>query len=237
MKKALVALALFAAGIAAADVTSSNIVGYQKIDIPAGFAGVSPTFVSIGGGDIKLGDIVPSQEFIDEMSELQFFTKDGQVAFTAIYYPGDDDLPEGWTDIDSLEALGDTQIPFGGGFFVSSPVDASLTIKGEVKVADLGVEVPAGFKWVGNATNSDITLADIVPSQEFIDNMSELQFFTKDGQVKFTVIYYPGDDDLPEGWTDVDSLENKNGEVVESGSAVLASSESEASLTLPAPQL
>ena len=128
MKQALVALALFAAGIAVADVTSSNIVGYQKIPVIKGLSGVTPTFVAIGGGDIQLKNIIPSEGF-QNSGYLQFFNKDGDVEFKAYYYYDAGDVENaGWYDFDTDESLDDTDVPAGSAVFAYSNAEATLTL-------------------------------------------------------------------------------------------------------------
>ena len=64
MKKLMFAAAAIAAGIAVADVTSANVVGYQNVAVPesGSFAGIAPTFCPVTDGvtgTIKLGEIKP----------------------------------------------------------------------------------------------------------------------------------------------------------------------------------
>ena len=137
MKQALVALALFAAGIAVADVTSSNIVGYQKIPVIKGLSGVTPTFVAIGGGDIKLKNIVPSEGFYNS-GNIQFFSDEGngKVSFTAYYYYDAGDVENaGWYDLDTDESLDDTDVPAGSAVFAYSNAEATLTLPSAVPPA------------------------------------------------------------------------------------------------------
>ncbi|MGN1359837.1 MAG: hypothetical protein ACI4X9_05210 [Kiritimatiellia bacterium] len=234
MKKALVALALFAAGIAAADVTSSNIVGYQKIPVVKGLSGVTPTFVAIGGGDIQLKDIIPSEGF-QNSGNLQFFSSDGKVSFTAYYYYDADDAENaGWYDFDTDDYLGDTTIAAGSGFFAYSNAEATFTVAGEVKQGSTTVTLAKGLTWAGNGTVNSLKLKDIIPSEGF-QNSGNLQFFTSAGKVSFTAYYYyDADDEENAGWYDFDTDDYLGDTEVPAGSAVFAYSNAEATLTLPA---
>lgn len=232
MKKALVALALLVAGFAVADVVSSNIVGYKKIQVPTGFSGVTPTFTAVGGGDLKLKDIVPSEGFHNS-GTLQFFSADGSTAFRAYYYEDGDPSSTGWYDLDTDEPLDETTIKAGSGFFVSSSASAIFMHKGEVKQASTVVPLAAGFTWAGNGTVADLTLKDVVPSESFY-NSGALQFFSTSGATSFRAYYYHDALD-PEstGWYDLDTDEPLDTAVVKAGSAVFASSQSAATLTFP----
>ena len=237
MKQALVALALFAAGIAVADVTSSNIVGYQKIPVIKGLSGVTPTFVAIGGGDIKLKNIVPSEGFYNS-GNIQFFSDEGngKVSFTAYYYYDAGDVENaGWYDLDTDEDLGDTTIAAGSGFFAYSNAEATFTVSGEVKQGTTTVPLVKGLTWAGNGTVNNLKLKDIVPSEAFY-NSGNLQFFSAEGngKVSFTAYYYYDAGDVENaGWYDLDTDESLDDTDVPAGSAVFAYSNAEATLTLP----
>ena len=83
MKKLMFAAAAIAAGVAVADVTSANVVGYQNLGMDLGVSKISaPTFLKIGGAR-KIKDLTPISKggntFLQSNFYLNFYDSIGNM--------------------------------------------------------------------------------------------------------------------------------------------------------------
>ncbi len=218
MKKLMIAAAVAAtAGIAGA-IESANVVGYQNNGlVNDSFNWICHTFKSIDGRLWTLADLIPSDDF--SASSIQFLTGTGatkkftlpnndEVEGLFEYWREDEiddgDLPDGasavtgwylWGEDGKLYLMSNTQIPEGGMFAVTALDGDEATIGGAGQVdpedTDLTL-VNDSFNWYGNCTPVAITLADLIPSDDF--SASSLQFLTGTGATKkFTL---PNNDEV-----------------------------------------
>ena len=153
-----------------AEVVSSNIVGYHKINLVQGFNMIAPQFVNVGA-DTLTRDISTIGVLNDSMAgydEDYFYATDMMVWDTArqsyTYYgwagtsPGEiddmDELNNTWLD-QSTEETDDT-INVGNGFWIKAASAGTMTISGEVpsenQIPDGGlvINLVAGFNMVAN---------------------------------------------------------------------------------------
>jgi len=124
------------AGLAAAQVESQNIVGYQKLTAPGKFYSSGSTFISVGSTNTtwKLGDVTASgmDPTLDLIQFLDTSTANAGVKATyidlatSIAYAGNASLV-GWWNLDLDTSLNSTSFPAGSAFLgnFSSP---SVTI-------------------------------------------------------------------------------------------------------------
>ncbi len=156
----------------AADVVSSNIVGYQRLDIPAnGYALLANPFVEVG-----TGSTVPVGYAINDM-----FTDDTENS-TAGNSPvqGDqiqvwDATTQGysnyffssragnkWATVANPRAAATDSFEFGDGYwYLNRAADAyTLTVSGEVSTKEVEVALAPGYTLVCNPFPADLPLND-----------------------------------------------------------------------------
>ncbi len=207
MKKLMFTTALAACGAAWA-IESANIVGYKNQTLAYDQLNwVCNTFKAVDGRLWTLADLIPSEDFSG--SSLQFVTGTGatkkfilpnndEVYGEFEYWREDEiddgDLPEGatattgwylWGDDGKLYLMSNTQIPEGGCYAVTNTDGDDTTIGGAGQVDAEDTEFSLVFdalNWYGNCTPVDITLADLIPSDDF--SGSSLQFVTGTGATK-----------------------------------------------------
>ena len=134
MKKLMCAMAALTAGIAFADVVSSNVVGYNTADNTAGdpwqFIGAS--FECVGDGNMLTLNSLACPQGLSEGDQIQmsFCDEKGLTHMTGYeYWEGD-----GWVDPESGEPVGDdVGLELGrAAWFISSDAK-QITTAGEVK--------------------------------------------------------------------------------------------------------
>ena len=148
MKKTLTLLAILAAiGPAwAADVVSSNIVGYYKLDTSTGYTMVGSSFQAVGGNNIVGIQTVQGKgltgvdwTFETEAGDtLLLWNPEEQAYSTELNYTGDSDpdglmdafgaTPGTWFDMGNFKTA-DNVIPVGGAFWIKSSGSGTLTFK------------------------------------------------------------------------------------------------------------
>ena len=145
MKKLMFAAAAIAAGIAVADVTSANIVGYQTTGISAlQIKGVG--FNGVGQGTININDIKPTAENMEELVEYgvegEFVMRvyDPETTATSYFYwcivgTDEDSNPiYGWGD-EGFKPVADIEFSAGSAFWMETVGDSSepaITVSGEL---------------------------------------------------------------------------------------------------------
>ena len=200
MKAMMTAVAALTAGIAMADVTSANIVGYQNAEFKnAQYNMCAASILPVGmqKANMKLKDLVPNEDF--SLSSIMFATPGGatpRVDFKGKQVPQkyvwwtEDDEPEagtaGWylyDDDDGEINQGELPLPFGTGFFVyrhAAETTANLVYSGEVQQEPITLNFPnSQYNMVGNCSPVNLTLADITPNEEF--SLSSIMFATPGG--------------------------------------------------------
>ena len=244
MKKLMFVAAVAAGMVAFGDaIESQNVVGYQNLGVNNGdFNWLCNTFKAVDGRLWTLADIVPNENYL--FSILQFlgptgatkkFTlaNDDEVYGEFEYWPEADIDPDelasgetattGWDtrNLDSkLVLMNSVQIPEGGMFVVDAlDDDAAVGVNGQVDAEDTECLLVNGdFNWYGNCTPVPLTLADIVPNENYL--FSILQFLSPTGATKkFTLA---NDDEVYgefEYWpeADIDPDELASGETATTG--------------------
>ena len=148
----------------AAEVVSSNIVGYQKVTLQPGFNFVAPQFTAVGGGAIDLQSI--KLDIDDSLASggdnIQILDDGGSTVATYYWMPAYafGGTQSGWFDAD-VGDLADVTIANGLSVLVDSTDDLTVTVSGEVSTNDTEVDSVAGFNFVGNSTPVAINIQDI----------------------------------------------------------------------------
>ena len=246
-----------------------DIVGYQNKGLNSGFNYVANTFVPVGTerSEMTLGDIQPNEDFVN--SSIQFLTTGGATATvndpnlgtvkaTYVYWTEDDEPEDGagWyflADDDAEYNQSSRVIPFGDAYCVDragNESDAGLTFAGEVQTTSVTKDLNSGFNYIGNCSPVNVTLADILPNEDFVN--SSIQFLTTGGAtatvvdenlgtVKATYVYWTEDDEPEDGagWyflADDDAEYNQNSRAISAGEAFCvdrAGNETDATITIP----
>jgi hypothetical protein len=136
----MAALALLVALPArAAEVVSSNIVGYQKVTLQEGFNFVAPQFNIVGGGDLDLQSVkldVADDEATGN-DNIQILDADGNPVATYYWYPAAwfGGTKSGWVDGDT-GGLAEVTVANGLSVLVEGAGDCTVTVAGEVPTED-----------------------------------------------------------------------------------------------------
>ena len=197
----------------AADVVSSNIVGYEKVNLSTKvykMGGVQ--FVNVGGttaslNDLFKGDIAYGTEimFLDDVTGAYVSYK----YLAEVYDPDADDFVTGWGDI--FEELATDPVPNGTGFwFYSDATDGTtVTQAGEVDGKQtVSVEVPASqYTMVINPFPQGFNPNDPNVTWTGLEYGTEIMTLSSTGayvSYKYLAeVYDPDADDFVPGWGDV----------------------------------
>ena len=203
-KMLLLCTGLFlAAGIASAQVTSDNIVGYQKHLGNAGtYTLLAPNFVNV----------LPVDEFIElnrisgkfsEGDEVQFYGSDGNSDYTLFWRTAAanyDMIPDGWYT-GSYGDAGKTPIKVGTSLFVYTRSTTDIYISGQVEFDDTEFDVTSGFTAVGNCSLFPLDLDEFIFTG--LQEGDEVQFYGADGNSDYTLFWRTAAanyDMIPDGW-------------------------------------
>ena len=118
----------------AAEVVSSNIVGYEKLNLTAEkFAMCATQFELVGGGSGTLSDLFSGTD-IPFGTEIRFLNERGAYDvykyLEEAYDETTDDFVPGWADVG--EELVSDPVDVGTGFWVKTPENYDLTQSGQV---------------------------------------------------------------------------------------------------------
>ena len=190
----------------AADVVSSNIVGYEKLALTADdykMGGIQ--FVGVGGGAVTLNDLFSSTD-IPYGTEIMFLNESGSYdhfKYIEEAYDGKDFVP-GWADGD--EYLVTDPVVNGSGFWVQAPEATTLTQAGQVSdEATESITIPANdYTMVCNPFPEGFNPNEVTWSSDLAYG-TEIMTSSGDGYAHFKYIEeaYDGTDFVP-GWADGD---------------------------------
>ena len=143
---------------------SSNIVGYQKVEIQPGFNFVAPQFTAMGDTAIDLQSIRldVADDDATGSENIQILDENGNPVaqyywFAKDWFGGD---KSGWFDGDT-GTLAEVDLENGMSVLVEGIDDSTLTIFGEVPETDAASTAVAGFNFVGNSSPSAINIQDL----------------------------------------------------------------------------
>ena len=177
----------------AAEVVSSNIVGYTKVSVTAGLSIVGQQFVAVGGGDQNIQSITASGLEDGGVDFIRIWNGTGYNSYS--YFSADDDIAgtgsAAWGN-DDWEVV-DVDFAPGTGMWLSAQNDATITFSGEVGN--------------GNTVSFSAGLNLITPPQPTIVNIQDIQAVgLSDGGIDFIRVwngsgyvsysYFSADDDI-----------------------------------------
>ena len=258
MKKTLTLLAILAAiGPAwGAEVVSSNIVGYEKIQLSAGYNMVGVQFLNVGGEDKSLSTFsVLDDSFegyddnYDFPTKMQIWNGNGYDYYGWAGTSGtevDDDpsLDFTWTDTEA-EAVDDVELTASSAVWIKAANAGVMTISGEVPTGTITVNLVKGFNMVANPFPQAIPVTSFgVLDSSFAGYDDEYEFPTKMQVWNGNGYDYYGwagtsgtevDDDpsLDNTWTDTEA--EKTDAVIPFGGAVWIKAEKAGTITFTSP--
>ena len=146
----------------AAEVYSSNVVGYSKVAIQSGFNLIGSQYVSIGSNtDFDVNELMTSQDLpgLDASFAFQTVLKvwNGGGYYTYGYCAdgqGTENGEPSWDGkwlLNDMSGLASDTIRVGEGFWIKSDSPATITISGQVATnASYSANVSAGFNLLSN---------------------------------------------------------------------------------------
>ena len=239
-----------------AEVVSSNIVGYEKISLSAGYNMVGVQFAEVGG-DTKIlstvGELDSTMDGVDE---------DGDYATTMRVWTGNGYKTYGWSGTGMSEFFDDasldnkwlnndmeeddTDMTASSGFWVNAATAGTMIISGEVpSTATVSVQLTAGYNIIANPYPGAVKVADFGILESKFAGVNE------DGDYATTLRIWTGNGYKTYGWSgtgmseffDDASLDNKwlnndmetDTETIPFGTAVWINAEQAGTITFSLP--
>ncbi len=231
MKKILLGamIASVALAASAAEVTSDNVVGYSKIQLPVNaMTIVGNQFQNIGETIINIQDITVAGDFAQDGTDWIKFWDASTGSYQEAYFFGeeadgvfiDDNYEEslgaGWGDADQIVI--DLDVNLGQGFWAKSVEGGALVLNGEVSNNNI-VNVPVNaMTLIANPIPQAINIQDIKVDENFdtwggdwikfwnpsTGTYQEAYFFGEEADGVFADDTY--EETLGAGWGDADQL-------------------------------
>ena len=265
MKKLMFVAAVAAGLVAFGDgIESANTVGYQEKDLTfGGNAFVIQTFLPMGMtvSTTKLGDISVTDEWDPTGDLIATLTPEGANAAEYTYLIKDyaealGGTVAGWYlaeevnngDVSESGLQDDVVLPYAQGFLAFNNSGAKLRFAGEVVAGDTELATTLGGNaFSGNASPVDITLADLVVSEDWDPTGDLIATLTAEGMNAVEYTYLIADyaealgGDPVAGWYLAEEVNNgdvsvsgiQNDVVISAGQALLIFQNSGATITLP----
>ena len=167
---------------------SSNIVGYNKVTLSAGFNLIGSQFLNIGQGTQDINEFANNNTLpgLDDEYEFQSTLRVWNgVGYTTYgwYADGDGSDPEmDWPEADAKWIVNDqsdiaeVDMPAGQGYWIYTPTQATVTFSGEVPEGETKtIDVAKGFNLVANPFPEEIDIQTIQPDLPGLDANFEFQ--------------------------------------------------------------
>ena len=188
-----------------AEVVSSNIVGYNKVDVTANsFDILGSQFTNIGETDIDIQDLIT--DGLSESDNILFFNGTGYDSFTFFEVTFDEDWNElgaGWQDDASGFRAVKTIAP-GEAFWIKPVATKKMTFSGEVSAENTYTFVGGNAnKLVAIPVPQKVDLQDV--TFENIAESDSIQIYNGNGYDSYTYFDVTFDEDWNElgaGWQD-----------------------------------
>ena len=207
---------IFAAS--AAEVTSDNVVGYQKIDLSNGYTMIGTSFQNIGvDNSINVQQIKASGlngldwDSFAPGDTLKIWDASSQMYLTTLYYAGDEQTESmtgmggeagTWFDLDGTFATADLELENGDAFWIiSSKEGGKVTVSGEVPTSANSIEIVKGYNMIANPYPKTIKINDLFSISGLAgldwDSFAPgdtLKVWDASSQMYLTTLYYAGDE-------------------------------------------
>ncbi len=222
MKKlaTLAALAALALPVIATEVTSSNVVGYNKLTLQPGYNLIGSQFVLIGGETKDINEFLETDANLNTLPGL-----DGEGGFqtTLRTWGGTETgyVTYGWLDADdgtanevpewnskwilySMEDIATVPTPVGEGYWIKSTGTPTITFVGQVPDGDTGsnntktLQVSAGYNLIANPFPCAINIQNI--------QSATLPGLSQEGAFQTMIRLWGGEENgyVTYGWLDAD---------------------------------
>ena len=257
MKKLMIAMAAMTAGVAMADVTSANIVGYAGNNLVNGFKAIAPSFVNIAEKDgvkgFYLTQVTPSgadkHTSTENLLQLQILDPSGVASANYVYHKGDTTRAyknfDGWYyGTTAIKPENDVFFPVGTGFWVSGTEALTITTSGEVVQDSLQCDLVDGFRLVANPFPVVTKLTNVIPSgaekHTSTENLLQLQILDPSGVASANYVYHKGDTTRAyknyDGWYyGTTAIKPENDVEIPAGASVWVSGNTSLKLTVVTP--
>ena len=191
----------------AADVISSNVVGYNKVTLTQGYNMLAPMFTYVGGGDKQIPDLFEEDDFVsaDTDAEADYISlwEDGGYSRTYFF---SSDAGDAWSDTqDGFDETTDT-LDSGLGFWLYNRGGTkTVTLTGQVPTTDVEFDVAANtYTMLANPFSAPLPIKSIVPvTGEFTsaDTDAEADYISlwEDGGYSRTYFF---SSDAGDAWSD-----------------------------------
>ena len=198
----------------AEEVYSSNIVGYQKVQLQPGFNFVAPQFVAVGGDSIDLQSVRldVADEDVSYVDNVQILDDGGATIAAYAWLPAADTASgekSGWVDNDTGD-LAEVEVNNGLSVLIEANDDSTVTISGEVPTDTATITSVAGFNWIGNSSPKPIDIQDIQIdiADEDVTYVENIQILDDGGATIAAYAWLPAADTASgekSGWVDNDT--------------------------------
>ena len=151
----------------AADVVSSNIVGYKKVTLAAdNYTLLAPMFTCVGGGDKAIPDIFAEDDFVasDTASDADFIELWEDGAYSRKFFFSSDANNAWSSDQDGYDETDETiEGKLGFWFYNRDTDDKEVTLAGEVPTEDVEVVIAGdNYTLIGNPFAAPLPIKSIV---------------------------------------------------------------------------
>lgn len=168
---------MVSATVANADVVSSDIVGYQEIEIPQGYSMYTVTFKNVGGGEFDLTTIkllnsaskemdddnstTPTQRSRNKVSFQKIDLATGNLVATSYDYTSRNLV--GWRKDGTAAVEGDVTFKDGEGIYIYNGQGDSVKflVSGSVALTPITAAIPNGYSIIGNMTPVRVDVSKI----------------------------------------------------------------------------
>ncbi len=245
--------------LAKAEVTSSNTVGYQKLNLAAGYNMIGVPFkeVATDGATKSITEIGKlSSGFAGYDDNYDFTTRMevwngtgydfyGWAGTSGTDVDGDASLDNTWTDLDA-EPVSET-LQVGEGFWVKAANTGTITLAGEVVTTNVTVSLMSGYNIVANPYPCDLKVTNFGRLDNSFAGYDDNYDFTTRMEVWNGTGYafygwagtsgtdVDGDASLDYTWTDLDAEPVDT--VIPAGSSVWIKADHSGTITFTAPSL
>lgn len=239
MKKLMFAVAALAAGVACAEITSANVVGYQTKDTVEGFNFMAPTFQPVGGGEVHIQDIKLDKSTAESWADNIQVLDEGGATVATYYYATADESGygvDGWLSEDG-GSIADITIPEGSSVIVETSNKSSVTFAGQVGATATVVTSVAGFNFVGNTSPVAIDIQTIVIDPAMATSWADnIQILDEGGATVATYYYAIADESGygADGWLSEDGGSIAEVEIPAGLGFIVETENAGVTITLPA---
>lgn len=199
----------------AADVVSSNIVGYNKISLQAGYNLLGNNWNLVGGQDGLVTEVLDATAlpgFDGEAfnSQLQLWTGEGYTIYGWAGNVGDATYDYQWLNTTTLEPTA-IEAPKGTAFWVKAGAATDVVFSGEVASEDtLTISVTSGYSLLANPFPETISIQNIqsanLPGFDGEAFNAQLQLWTGEGYTIYGWAGNVGDAAYDNKWLDTTTL-------------------------------